>query len=211
MKRETEVMRLESPNRPQEPAVRDNLTRELLTEFVETTNSFQSAMKKFKSDIEILVKKEVLNKMPDVPDDDIENALQNSRRLFGIEDNCDSNPYSGSKSAELSIEYVAGSVMQSIVDSITVKYPALDHLNHALEDLHNSFYFNFLVAQNKKERSSSMTETSQEYSLRDLIDQEAPSDLKKHRLYRNLYITGAIAAIIAVIILIVYICVYRNF
>jgi hypothetical protein len=211
MKSDTDLMRLESPNRPQEPAIRDNLTRELLSEFVETTNSFQTAVKKFKVDVENVVRKEVLTRMPNASDDDIHTALDCSRTLKNVEDNSDPSPRP--ESVQLNSEYVASSVMKSIVDSVTVKYPALDHLDHALEDLHHSFYYSFLAAQAKRDRTSilSTAENSQECSLRDLIDQEISADFEKRRLYRTLRIGGGVLSVVGVIIFVVYICAFRNF
>ena len=93
--------------------------------------------------------------------------------------------------------------MKSIVDSVTVKYPALDHLDHALEDLHHSFYYSFLAAQAKRDRTSilSTAENSQECSLRDLIDQEISADFEKRRLYRTLRIGGGVLSVVGVIII----------
>jgi hypothetical protein len=204
-------MRLESPNRPQEPTIRDTLTRELLTEFVDTTNKFQSAMKKFKADIENVVRKEVLTRMPNATDDDIDTALDTSRRLMSVENN--SNPSPRPDSVQLNSEYVASSVLKSIVDSVTLKYPALDHLDHALEYLHHSFYYSFLAAQAKRDRTSllSTAETSQNCSTKDLIDHEVSADFEKRRLYRNLRIAGGVVSVVGVIIFVVYICAFRNF
>jgi Syntaxin len=121
--------------RSQEWSVRTGISRDLRTKFVEVALKYQTAQKQFKSNIENEIRMAVRVKRPNVNEDEINSVLNRTMKSeidMNIKDEFGMNPST-----------------EDLIVKMTFRYPELQLIEQSLLELHESFYYYFLLAQEK--------------------------------------------------------------
>jgi t-SNARE complex subunit (syntaxin) len=135
LKRDTYSIKLAGKARSQEWNVRRGISRDLRTKFVEEALKYQTAQKQFKSNIDNEIRIAVRVKRPNVNEDEMSavlNRTKKSETLMNVQDEFDMTPST-----------------EDLILRIAFRYPELQLIEQSLSELHESFYYYFLLAQEK--------------------------------------------------------------
>lgn len=194
MKRETELMSLMNPTRALITQIREEVTRGLQDRFVESTNEYQSAQRRYMFEIEEEIREEIYIERPDVPQEDITAALKYPRNIC--------RPSSSDDYTIVIKEFIPPSVLEQEVASMTLRYPDWIAMYYSLEELHETLYYYLLLAQTKAERSAKETANTPHRIHRTKVEQNSGSKLRRS-LHRCRYVCLAIP-VVGIVILIIY-------
>lgn len=134
LKRDTYSIGLAGKARSQEWSVRTGIARDLRTKFVEEAIKYQTAQRQFKSNIDNEIRMTVRVKRPHANEDEVNAVLNRKRSKYDM---------------NLRDEFGNTQSTEDMVVRITFQYPELEVIEQSLLELHESFYYYFLLARVK--------------------------------------------------------------
>lgn len=135
LKRDTYSLGLAGKAKSQEWSVRTGIARDLRTKFVEEALKYQTAQRQFKSNIDNEIRVAVRLKRPNIKENEINVILsrtKSSETGMSLKDEFDMTPST-----------------EDLIVKITFRYPELQIIEKSLLELHESYYYYFLLAQVK--------------------------------------------------------------
>lgn len=135
LKRDTYSLGLAGKAKSQEWSVRTGIARDLRTKFVEEALKYQTAQRQFKSNIDNEIRVAVRLKRPNVKENEINAVLSRTK--------------SSESGMSLKDEFDMTPSTEDLVVKITFRYPELQIIEKSLLELHESYYYYFLLAQVK--------------------------------------------------------------